>query len=317
MSKLTPANIIPLRAVEETALELMRRAAVEIPDDYRQGIRAMVETEDSELGRFVLESMLENWDVAIEDGRAMCADTGLPRYFVKAGNEAQVEGGFVALEAALRRATATATHTIPLRPNRVHPLSRLDHNNNVGAHAPEVQYAFEPGGAWIDITSVHKGGLFGTDYRMLFPGDGIDGIKRFFLDVMAAYGKRGLACQPAVVGVGLGGSKDTCMRIGKEAACLRTVGSVHPDPEVAKLEAELKEMGNSMGMGPMGFAGNSMVVDCHVEVAYAHTGGMPMSVHTFCLSSRRACARIHADGRVEYRTDPDWFTPYYRRETVA
>jgi len=316
MGKMTPANMIPLRAVEETALELMRRAAIEIPDDYRGGIRGMVESESSELGRFVLESMLENWDVATADQRPMCADTGLPRYFVKMGNDAQVEGGFVALERALRQATAEATRTIPLRPNRVHPLSRLDHNNNVGAHAPEVQYGFEPEGAWIDITSVHKGGLFGTDYRMLFPGDGIDGIKRFFLDVMAAYGKRGLACQPAVVGVGLGGSKDTCMRIGKEAACLRTVGDVHPDPDVAKLENELTELGNNMGMGPMGFAGKSMVVDTHIEVAYAHTGGMPMSVHTFCLSSRRACARIHASGAVEYRTDPQWFTPYYRRETV-
>jgi len=43
---------------------------------------------------------------------------------------------------------------------------------------------------------------------------------------------------------------------------------------------------------------------------------MQMSVHAFCLSSRRAVARVYADGRVEYRTDPDWFTPYQRRETV-
>ena len=59
-----------------------------------------------------------------------------------------------------------------------------------------------------------------------------------------------------------------------------------------------------------------MVVDCHIEVGYCHTGGMPMSVHMFCLSSRRACARIHPDGRAEYRTDPMWFTDYMRRETV-
>ncbi|MXZ80688.1 MAG: fumarate hydratase, partial [Gammaproteobacteria bacterium] len=38
--------------------------------------------------------------------------------------------------------------------------------------------------------------------------------------------------------------------------------------------------------------------------------------HTFCLSSRRATARIHADGHIAYRTDPMWFTPYYRREGV-
>ena len=57
-------------------------------------------------------------------------------------------------------------------------------------------------------------------------------------------------------------------------------------------------------MGAMGFMGTSMVVDCHIEVGYCHTGGMPMSVHMFCLSSRRACARIFADGRAEFRTDP-------------
>jgi len=246
----------------------------------------------------------------------MCADTGVPRYFVKAGNEAQVEGGFVALEHMLRRATAEATHSVPLRPNRVHPLSRQDNNNNVGINAPEIEYSFEPDADWIDITTVHKGGLFGSDYRMLFPGDGIDGIKKFFLDVMYEFGRRGLACQPAIVGIGLGGSKDVAMTLGKQAACLRTVGEANPDPQIAALEKELQDMGNNIGMGPMGFVGKSMVVDCHIEVGYTHTGGMPMSVHSFCLSSRRATARLHADGRVEYRTDPRWFTPYMRRDTV-
>jgi len=199
----------------------------------------------------------------------------------------------------------------------VHPLWRTDHDNNVGLNAPEIDYSFEPDGDWVDITTVHKGGLFGSDYRMLFPGDGIDGIKRFFLDCLVAFGKRGLACQPAIIGVGLGGSKDTTMVLGKQAACLRTVGDRNPDPKVAELEMELKELGNSIGMGAMGFVGKSMVIDCHIECGYCHTGGMPISVHAFCLSSRRAVARVYADGRVEFRTDPAWFTPYMRRETVG
>ncbi|MGI9303343.1 MAG: fumarate hydratase, partial [Gammaproteobacteria bacterium] len=87
--------------------------------------------------------------------------------------------------------------------------------------------------------------------------------------------------------------------------------------EVAKLELELKQIGNSIGMGAMGFVGSSMVIDCHVEVGYTHTGGMPMSVHSFCLSSRRATARIHDDGTIVYRTDPRWFTPYLRRNSIA
>ncbi|MEM7403663.1 MAG: fumarate hydratase [Pseudomonadota bacterium] len=309
--------MITKASLREAAFQIMAKAGIEIPEDYSQAIQAMVSTETGPLSCFVLESMLQNWTVANEDRRPMCADTGVPRYYVKAGNGAQIEGGFIALEEALRAATARATQEVPLRPNRVHPLSRQDNNNNVGINAPEIEYSFEPEVDWIDVTTVHKGGLFGTDYRMLFPGDGIDGIKRFFLDTMVAFGKRGLACQPAIVGVGLGGSKDTTMVLGKQAACLRTVGDRNPDPEIAELEQTLTELGNSIGMGAMGFAGRSMVVDTHIEVGYTHTGGMPMSVHCFCLSSRRATARLFADGTIEYRTDPKWFTPYMRRNTVG
>ncbi len=307
---------IPLQKVQEAALEIMKRAAIDIPEDYKQGIKASEKAETGKLARFVIHAMQDNWDAASEDRRPMCADTGVPRYYVKVGNQAMVERGFIAVEHALRKATADATTAIPLRPNRVHPLWRTDHNNNVGINAPEIEWSFEPEADWIDITTVHKGGLFGTDYRMLFPGDGIDGIKRFVLDTLIAFGKRGLACQPAIVGIGLGGSKDTCMQLGKQAACLRTVGDRNPDPKIAELELELKKLGNSIGMGAMGFVGSQMVVDCHIEVGYTHTGGMPISLHTFCLSSRRATARIHPDGSIEYRTDPQWFTPYMRRETV-
>jgi L(+)-tartrate dehydratase alpha subunit len=308
--------MIATDTLERAALTLMEKAAIEIPDDYLSGLKQAASVEDGDLSSFVLQAMLENYEVAKADRRAMCADTGVPRWFVKFGNEARIEGGPVALEAALRRATAKATHDLPLRPNRVHPLWRTDHDNNVGINAPEIEYSFEPDGDWIDITAVHKGGLFGTDYRMLFPGDGIAGIKRFYLDTLVAFGKRGLACQPAIIGIGLGGSKDVSMTLGKQAACLRTVGDRNPDEKIAALEQEFIELGNSIGMGAMGFVGKSMVVDCHIEVGYCHTGGMPMSVHAFCLSSRRATARIGADGRVEYRTDPHWFTPYMRRESV-
>ncbi len=308
--------MIPNETIEKAAYDVMTKAAIDIPEDYLNGIKGMVDMEKGDLSAFVLKAMLDNWEAATEDRRPMCADTGLPRYYVKVGNEAKFDGGFIGIERALRSATARATHDVPLRPNRVHPLWRNEHNNNVGLNAPEVEWSFEPDADWIDVTTVHKGGLFGTDYRMLFPGDGIDGIKRFFLDTLIAFGKRGLACQPAIVGVGLGGSKDICMVLGKQAACLRPVGDRNPDPKVAELEDELKELGNNIGMGAMGFVGSSMCVDVHIECGFTHTGGMPMSVHTFCLSSRRATARIHADGSVEYRTDPKWFTPYMRRETI-
>jgi len=287
--------MISIDLIQSTAEVLMDKAAIEIPDDYLSGLKDAASTEDGDLSSFVLQAMLDNYKAAKEDR---------------------------ALETALRQATANATNGVPLRPNRVHPLWRTDHDNNVGIGAPEIEYGFEPAVSdeekadWIDLITVHKGGLFGTDYRMLFPSDGIEGIKRFYLDSLVAFGKRGLACQPAIIGIGLGGSKDTCMVLGKRAACLRTVGNMNSDPRIAELEAEFKELGNSIGMGAMGFVGKNMVIDCNIEVGYCHTGGMQMSVHAFCLSSRRAVARIYSDGRVEHRTDPDWFTPYQRRETV-
>lgn len=302
--------------IEAAAFEIMKKAAIDIPQDYLNGIKAVQKTETNTLSGYVIKTMIDNYEAASGDQRPMCADTGLPRYYIKIGDNAPLGGGFSRIEKALRSATAKATQAIPLRPNRVHPLWRTEHNNNVGINAPELEWSFEPDVDWIDITTVHKGGLFGTDYRMLFPSDGIDGIKRFYLDTLISFGKRGLCCQPAIVGVGIGGSKDTCMQLGKQAACLRSVGDRNPDSKIADLELELTELGNNIGMGPMGFVGSSMVVDCHIEVGYTHTGGMPVSVHTFCLSSRRATARISADGEVSYRTDPNWFTPYMRRETV-
>ena len=124
-------GMIHIAAIEEAAYRLMQRAAIDIPEDYRAGVLALLEREENELSRFVLSAMVENWQAASEDRRAMCADTGLPRYYVKLGNEARIEGGFIAMERALRRATARATRDIPLRPNRVHPITRHDHNNNV------------------------------------------------------------------------------------------------------------------------------------------------------------------------------------------
>ena len=79
--------MIGKKKILEAGKEIMSRAAIEIPRDYKQGIQAMVAEEKEELSRFVLQSMLENWDAAEQDRRAMCADTGVPRYFVKAGND--------------------------------------------------------------------------------------------------------------------------------------------------------------------------------------------------------------------------------------
>jgi L(+)-tartrate dehydratase alpha subunit len=302
--------------LEAVAHELNRRAAIAVPLDAREAFVLAAQRETNAAARMALDAVVHNADVAVAESSAMCGDTGLPRFYVKSGNDVRLEGGFASLERALRRGTALATQSVPLRSNRVHPLTRRNPNNNVGVMAPNIDYRFEPEGDWIDLTAVHKGGLFGSDYRMLFPGDGIPGIKRFFVDTLVAFGHRGLSCPPVIVGVGLGGTKDQCVTLGKEAACLRLVGDRHPDPVVADLEHELYELGNRTMLGIMGFRSDTPVLDVHCEIAYAHTGGLPVGISELCHAVRRATARIYNDGRVEYRQDPQWFSPYMRSEDV-
>jgi L(+)-tartrate dehydratase alpha subunit len=303
--------------LDEVAFELNRRAAIAVPIDAKLAHRQAAERETNPLARYVLNSVVENAELAVLDQRPMCGDTGLPRYYVKLGNEALVDGGLAGLEQTLRAAVARATQEVQLRSNRVHPLTRRNPGNNVGVFAPNIDYRVESEGDWIDITAVHKGGLFGSDYRMLFPGDGIDGIKRFVLDTIASFHRRGLACPPAIVGVGIGGTKDQCFTLSKEACQLRVVGDRHPDPDVAALEDDLVDLCNSTHMGVMGLTSDTVVVDVHCEVAYTHTGGTPVGVSELCTAVRRATARIYNDGRVTYRDNPEWFTEYSRREGIA
>ena len=311
------ATGISQELIYQVAYEANKRAAIVVPQDGLVAFGQAWERESKPLARVILGRLIENAKVAVADARPMCGDTGLPRYYVKAGNEAVVEGGFVALERSLRRAVADITQDIQLRANRVHPLTRRNPGNNVGVYAPNVDYSFEPEAEWIDLIAVHKGGLFGTDYRMLFPADGQDGIKRFLLDNMAEFARRGLSCPPVVVGVGLGGTKDQAVRLSKEAACLRLIGERHPDPAVATLEQELLELADRTGFGVMGVGGDTTALDVHIEIAYTHTGGVPVAISQFCTAYRRAVGRIYPDGKVEFREDPRWFTDYYRREGIG
>ena len=165
--------MISLENIEKTAQTLMAKAAIEIPQDYHDGLKTAAQTETGDLSSFVLQAMLDNYEAAKQDRRAMCGDTGVPRWYVKMGNEARIEGGPAALETALRRATAQATHDIPLRPNRVHPLWRTDHDNNVGIGAPEIEFGFEPEGEWIDLITVHKGGYLALITECCFHQTGL------------------------------------------------------------------------------------------------------------------------------------------------
>lgn len=138
--------------VEEAAYEAHRLAATVMPADVRAAFRRMHAAEANELPRMVMGHIIENLEVAEADQRPICADVGVSRLYVVVGNEARIEGGFVAFERAVRRATVRVTRDLALRSNRCHPLNRGNPGTNVGLFAPNIEYRFEPDADWTRCT---------------------------------------------------------------------------------------------------------------------------------------------------------------------
>jgi tartrate/fumarate subfamily iron-sulfur-dependent hydro-lyase alpha chain len=120
----------------------------------------------------------------------------------------------------------------------VHPITRRNTGTNVGYYLPKVEIRFDPTIDYLDIIAVPKGGgseMFGTFYKMMYPADGKKGIMKFILDCIKESTYLGKTCPPNVIGIGIGGTADICMKIAKEAAVLRPIGSRHPDNEIAEM----------------------------------------------------------------------------------
>jgi len=292
--------------IEATMYEAMRRAAVTLPPDVEAALRRAMAEETDPLAREHLRVCLENARLAGEGKGLVCGDTGFPLYFVTAGSRTQIEGGFGTLWRAAQSATARATEDSFLRPTMVDPLTRANPGANVGPGMPKLELVFFGDGDGLRIVAAPKGGgseIFGTFYRMLFPADGEAGILKFVLESVRVGCYAGKICPPAIVGVGIGGSADLCMRLAKEAAVLRPVGRPNPDPRIAELERKLLEATRRMGIGPMGSRGINAVMGLHIETAVTHTAALPVAVNAQCLVGRRWVAQIAADGTATYRGD--------------
>ena len=295
--------MIPYQRIEAAMYEAMRIAATTIPPDVEAALNQALAEETEPLARKHLEVCLENARLAAEGKGLVCGDTGFPLYFVTAGSRTQVEGGFGALRKAAQSATARATADSYLRPTMVDPLTRENPGDNVGPGMPQVDLEFAGDGDGLDIIAAPKGGgseIFGTFYRMVFPSDGAVGMNKFVLEAIVDGCYAGKICPPAIVGVGLGGTSDLCMKLAKKAALLRPVGSRHPRPDIAAMESKLLDAARSIGLGPMGSRGINAVMALHIEVAVTHTAGLPVAVNAHCLVGRRWRAVISADGQATY-----------------
>ena len=286
---------VDLRQVEEAAKELYIRALKQLPPDIKQGFERLASHETDAGAKRMLGTMIRNIAVAEGTDNLLCQDTGIPIYNVWIGRGVEVDG--FALKEAIRRGCERATREHPLRSSVVHPLTRANERNNCGRGVPVINIDFSEDDA-LSIEMIPKGsGSENNSWlRMAVPAEGVDAVKTFVIDCVLEAG--GKTCPPTIVGVGVGGTADLCVHLAKVAAT-RPLGSRCADPEGAKLEQELAQAVNMLGVGPQGLGGDSTAFAVHVETAATHITMNPVAVNMQCHSARRARATLRASG-VEY-----------------
>ena len=302
--------MIKVETYEQALFEIVKKGATEISEDVKVAFEEAIARETSESAKKGLRATLESMEMSAKRENPLCVDTGWPIFYFKVGNQCQLEGGFVELENAARRAVAKATELGYLRSTMKHPLTGFDPGDNIGMNIPDFTYQFVDGDS-IEMTYAAKGGgsecFGGTRHRIVAFADGIAGIEKFVIESFVASARAGAVCPPSVLGIGIGGTANVAANLAKKAACLRTVGSRHPDPTFAKIEEDLYKALNSLGIGILGAGGDTSVLAVNVEYAYTHIAGIAVATSTNCMVARRASAKIDADGTVTPMVSPNWF----------
>ena len=233
--------------------------------------------EESPVGKEVIRQILENHRIAREERVPACQDTGVAMLFIELGQEVRLVGGdlYDAINEGVRQGYIEGY----LRKSIVNdPLFR---RVNTGDNTPAVIYVDIVPGSDIGITFAAKGG--GAENMsglvMLPPAAGVEGVKKFVIDQVRQAGPN--PCPPIVVGVGIGGTFDRVALLAKKAV-LRDVGSSNPHPEYARLEKELLNEINKLGIGPQGFGGRTTALGVNIEFAPCHIASLPVACNLNC-----------------------------------
>ncbi len=286
---------VDLNEVEEAAKELYIRALKRLPPDVKQGFDALSRSETDAGAKRMLGTMIRNISVAEDTDNLLCQDTGIPIYNVWIGRGVEVDG--VGIKDAIRRGCARSTREYSFRSSIVHPTTRVNDHTSTGRGIPVVNIDFSSDeNLVIEMIPKGSGSENNSWLRMAVPAEGVDAIKSFVVDCVLEAG--GKTCPPTIVGVGVGGTADLCVHLAKLAAT-RPLGSQCDDPEGAKLERQLSQAVNLLGVGPQGLGGDSTAFAVHVETAATHITMNPVAVNMQCHSARRARATFSGNG-IEY-----------------
>ena len=257
-----------------------------LSDDMKKVFDNARNNEKSPLGKQILEQLDENLKIAREDMIPICQDTGMAVVFVKIGQDVHITGANI--EDAINEGVRQGYIEGYLRKSVVNdPIIRENTKDNTPA---VIHYEIVPGEN-VKITVAPKG--FGSENMsrvfMLKPADGIEGVKNAVLTAVRDAGPN--ACPPMVVGVGIGGTFEKCAYLAKKALA-READSSSDIEYVSKLENELLDKINKMGIGPGGLGGTQTALAVNVETYPTHIAGLPVAINICCHVNRHITRTI-------------------------
>ncbi|MFH1336879.1 MAG: fumarate hydratase [Candidatus Zixiibacteriota bacterium] len=249
-------------------------------EDVQEALRKAYQKEESPVGKATLQQIVDNFEIAKQGEFPICQDTGFSVFFVDLGDQICIKDGnlFDAINEGVRQGYKDGYLRKSILAD---PIER----KNTGDNTPSVIHLNVVKGDKLNIIIAPKGGGSEnmSEVRMMKPADGVEGVKQFVLDMVKRSGSN--PCPPIVVGVGIGGTFEKCAEMAKRAL-LRTIGSKHPNPFYAQLEAELLEKVNKLGIGPQGFGGTQTALAVFVETYPCHIASFPAAVNINCHAAR-------------------------------
>jgi fumarate hydratase subunit alpha len=273
---------VQLSEITENIKEMCIEANHFLSPDMAEAMKQAQQNEKSPLGKQILGQLQENLEIAAQDRIPICQDTGMAVVFLEIGQDVHFEGG--SLEEAVNEGVRQGYVEGYLRKSVVgDPLIRENTKDNT----PAIIHIDIVPGENLEILVAPKG--FGSENMsrifMLKPADGEEGIKKSVIQAVKDAGPN--ACPPMVVGVGLGGSFEKAAFLAKKALT-RNLDTPSEKPHIAKLEKELLEEINQLGIGPGGLGGSTTALGLNIETYPTHIAGMPLAVNICCHVNRHA-----------------------------
>ena len=269
----------------EPVRRLCLRACCNLPQDVASALSAAQSREEQgSAAKNVLDQLLENQQLAREKNRPICQDTGMAVVFADIGRDAHIEGD---LTAAVNEGVRLAYTEGYLRKSVLDPITRV----NTGDNTPAVLHIRLVDGDRVTLTVAPKG--FGSENMsrlvMLPPSAGIEGVLTHILTTVKDAGAS--ACPPVVVGVGIGGTMESCALLAKRQL-LRPLGEPAEREDVAAIEREALKRINESGIGPMGLGGMTTALAVHAAAEHTHIAGLPVAVNIQCHACRHASEEV-------------------------